>query len=211
MIFYDCITAPSPRRARIVLAEKNVSHEVVNIDLRKNEQMSEAFRAINPDCTVPVLQLDDGTLLTENAGIAAYLEAAYPEPPLFGRNPVEKGLVMQWTAKIELQGFLPIANALRNGSPAMQDRAVTGSVNWPQIPELAARGKARTELFFDMLNEHLKDRDYIAIDEFSNADITAVVAVDFAKVIQVRMQEQHEHLKRWRERLNQRPSCVFKK
>ena len=79
MIFYDCSTAPSPRRARIFLKEKQAEFETVEVDLRNAEQLGEAYRQINPACTVPALQVDDGVVLTENAGIAAYLEAAYPE------------------------------------------------------------------------------------------------------------------------------------
>ena len=75
MKFYDCQTAPSPKRARILIAEKGIEVETVEIDHGQREQLSPAFREINPRCTVPVLQLEDGTCLTENVGIAAYLEA----------------------------------------------------------------------------------------------------------------------------------------
>ena len=84
---YDCATAPSPRRARIFLAEKGVPYETVQIDLRSGEQMGEAYRKVNPQCTVPALRTEEGSLLTDNAAIAAYLEARYPEPPLLGRTP----------------------------------------------------------------------------------------------------------------------------
>jgi len=123
MIFYDTPTAPSPRRARIFLAEKEVPHTVKVIDMYKGEQFSDNFKTVNPDCTVPVLQLDDGTLLTENNGIAAYLEAAYPTPALLGETASEKGIVASWNSKIEQQGLMPIAEALRNTSPAMRNRA----------------------------------------------------------------------------------------
>jgi glutathione S-transferase len=206
MIFYDCSTAPSPRRARIWLAEKNAPHETVNIDLAKGEQLGDEFRAINPACTVPALKLDDGTVITQNAGISAYLEAAYPEPPLLGRNEVEKGQVADWTAKIEMEGLLAVAEALRNSSPYMKDRALTGKTNYAQIPELAERGLARITDFFDRLNTHLEGLDYIVTGTFTNADIVAAVTVDFARVVRVKAQPHHEHLLRWREGLNKRPS-----
>ncbi len=208
MIFYDCATAPSPRRARIFLAEKAVPHEVVQIDLRAGEQLCEKFRTINPACTVPVLQLENGTTFTENLGIAAFLEAEFPDPPLMGRNSVEKGHILGWNAAIEIQGLMPVAEALRNSSPAMAERAITGPENFAQIPELAERGLTRLNLFFDNLNQHLKDRDFIASDEFSLADITAVVAVDFARIVKVTAQDHHQHLLRWRERLADRPSLA---
>ena len=84
---YDCATAPSPRRARIFLAEKGLAHDTVQVDLRSGEQLGEAYRRINPQCTVPALRTDDGLLLTDNAGITAWAEAAYPDPPLLGVTP----------------------------------------------------------------------------------------------------------------------------
>jgi len=206
MIFYDCATAPSPRRARIWLAEKNAPHEVVNIDLGNKEQMGEEYRAINPSCTVPALQLEDGTVITQNAGIAAYLEAAFPEPPLLGRNHAEKGMVADWTFKMESEGLMAVAEALRNSSPYMKDRALTGSQNYAQIPELAERGLARLNHFFDKLNAHLEGKEFVVTDTFTNADIVAAVTVDFARIVKVKAQPEHEHLIRWREGLAQRPS-----
>ena len=206
MIFYDCLTAPSPRRARIWLAEKEVPHEVVHIDLIKQEQLGPEFRKINPFCTVPALKLEDGTVLTENSGIAAYLESAFPEPLLLGRTSEEKGLVAEWSTRCELGGLLAVAEALRNSSPALKDRALTGKANYAQIPELAERGLARLTAFFEMLNQRLADRDYVATDQFTNADIIAAVAVDFARIVKVRAQAEHPHLVRWRDALAQRPS-----
>jgi len=209
MIFYDCLTAPSPRRARILLHEKQVPHEVVYVDMMKSEQLSEEFKLINSSCTVPVLKLDDGTLLTENSGIAAYLEGAFPNPPLLGSTDVEKGLVASWNSKIEFEGLYAVAEALRNSSPAMKGRAITGPVNYEQIPDLAERGLTRLKIFFDKLNTHLEGREFIAIDSFSNADISAVVAVDFARIVKVKPQEHHENLIRWRTSLADRPSLAL--
>ena len=84
---YDCGTAPSPRRARILLAEKGIAHETVQVDLRNGEQLGEAYRRVNPQCTVPALRTDGGSILTDNAAIAAYLEARFPNPPLLGETP----------------------------------------------------------------------------------------------------------------------------
>ena len=208
IILYDCATAPSPRRARILLAEKGIAHETVQVDLVRGEQLSAAYRAINPQCTVPALRTDDddGLLLTDNAAIAAWLEARYPQPPLLGRTPREKAEIASWNWRIEFEGLMPIAEALRNSSPAMADRALPGPVNHAQIPELAQRGLMRAQLFLDTLNERLAGRDFIAADQFSVADITAVVAVDFARAIRVKPGEQHPELLRWRAAMAQRPS-----
>ena len=206
---YDCATAPSPRRARILLAEKGVPHETVAIDLRSGEQMGEAFRRINPQCTVPALRTEEGVVLADNAAIAAYLEAAYPEPALLGKTPLEKAEVASWNWRAEFEGLLAVAEALRNGSPAMANRALPGPRDYPQIPELAQRGLQRIQDFFAVLDERLAGREFLATDRLSIADITAVVAVDFARVVKLKPGEQHPNLLRWRATLAQRPSMAL--
>jgi glutathione S-transferase len=206
MTLYDCATAPSPRRARIFLAEKGAAHDTVQIDLRAGEQMGEAYRRINPQCTVPALRTEEGNLLTDNAAIAAYLEARYPEPPLMGRTPQDKAEIASWQWRAEFEGLMAVADALRNSSPAMVNRALPGPANYPQIPELHQRGLARAQQFFETLNERLAGRDFIAADQFSIADITAVVTFDFARVVRIKPGEELPHLLRWRAAMAERPS-----
>ena len=199
MTLYDCATAPSPRRARIFLAEKGVAFNTVQVDLRNAEQLSNAFRAINPQCTVPALQTDEGAVLTDNAAIAAYLEAHTPTPPLLGVTALDKAEIASWNWRVEFEGLMAIAEALRNSAPAMVNRALPGPVNHAQIPELAQRGLVRIQQFMDMLDQRLIGRDFIAANQFSVADITAVVAVDFARVVKVKPGEQQVNLRRWRQ------------
>ena len=206
---YDCATAPSPRRARILLAEKGVAHETVQVDLRSAEQLGSAFRHINPQCTVPALRTEDGIVLADNAAITAYLEARYPEPPLLGITPDEKAQIASWNWRAEFEGLLAVAEALRNSAPSMANRALTGQANYPQIPELAQRGLVRLQHFFAMLDKRLAGRDFIATDRFSVADITAVVAIDFARVVKIKPGEQHPHLQRWRAAMALRPSMTL--
>lgn len=206
LVFYDFTPAPSPRRARIFLAEKGIETETVQVNLRTREQLGEAYRAINPQCTVPALKLEDGTILTENAGIFAFAEAFRPDPPLLGRTPTEKGLVATWNARIEQEGFAAVAEALRNSSPAMKDRALTGPIDYPQIPELAERGKRRLEAFLDMLDARLAGRDHVAVDTFSLADITGLVVVDFGKMVKIEPRDDHTNLRRWHATVSARPS-----
>jgi glutathione S-transferase len=206
LTLYDFEMAPSPRRARILLAEKGVPFTAIQVDLRQQEQLGDAFRAINPRCTVPALRLEDGSILTDNAGIAAYLEATYPEPPMMGRTALERAEVASWNARIEMEGFMAIAEALRNSAPAMKDRALTGAVNYAQIPELAQRGLARAQQFFVELDAHLAEREFIATERFSLADITAVVALDFARVVRFKPGDDHPNLMRWRKAMGERPS-----
>jgi glutathione S-transferase len=206
---YDCATAPSPRRARILLAEKGVKHETVQVDLRAGEHFGAAYRAINPLCTVPALRTDDGLVLTDNAAIAAWVEACFPDPPLFGDTPAAKADIATWHWRAEFEGLLAVAEALRNGSPAMVNRAMPGPVDYAQIPALAQRGVMRAKAFFDTLNQRLSDgREFIAADRFSIADITTVVAVDFARVVKLKPGDEHPHVLRWRSRLAARPSMA---
>lgn len=206
---YDCATAPSPRRARILLAEKGIAHATVPVDLRAGEQMGEAYRRINPHCTVPALATEDAGVLADNAAITAYLEARYPEPPLLGVTPAEKAEIASWNGRVEFEGLVAIAEALRNGSPAMANRALPGPVDYAQIPELAQRGVARVKHFFATLDARLAGRDFVAAGRFSVADITAVVAVDFARVVKVKPGEEHPHLQRWRAAMALRPAMAL--
>jgi glutathione S-transferase len=209
---YDCATAPSPRRARILLAEKGVAHDTVQVDLRSGEQLGEAYRRINPRCTVPALRVDEGgepLLLTDNAEITAWLEARYPQPPLLGITPAEKAEVAGWLWRTEFEGLLAVAEALRNSSPGMVGRALPGPVPYAQIPALAERGLARLQQFFAVLDERLAGREFIATERFSVVDITAVVAVDFARVVKVRPGDAHPHLQRWRAAMATRPSMAL--
>ena len=206
---YDCSTAPSPRRARILLAEKRIQHETVQVDLRNGEQLGEAYRKINPQCTVPALRTEEGAILTDNAAITAWAEARYPDPPLLGTTPLEKAEIASWNWRVEFEGLLAIAEAMRNTSAALRDRALPGPANYAQIPELGRRGLERLQRFMAVLNERLEGRDYIAGNRFSVADITAVVAMDFARIVKVKPGEQHPHLLRWRAKVGERPATAL--
>ena len=203
---FDCATAPNPRRARIFLAEKGVAHETVQVSLAQGEQLGAAYRAINPACTVPALRLEDGTVLTDNAAIAAYAEARWPDPALLGRTPLEKAEIASWHARIEAEGLWAVGEALRNGSPAMAGRALPGPENFDQIAALAERGLRRTRLFLEMLDRRLEGRDTVAGEGFSIADILAVVSVDFARIVRIKPGPEHPNLLRWRQAMGQRPS-----
>ena len=207
MLFYDCSTAPNPRRARMFIAEKGVQVETRDISIAKGEQLSEDFRAVNPNATIPVLVTDEGTVLTENLGIAAYLEARFPEPPLMGRTPDEKGQVLMWNSIVEQQGGAPVAEALRNTHPAFENRAIPGPVNYAQIPELAQRGAARVARFFDMLEARLSESAYVAGPEFTLADISTFVFVDFARVIKMPIPQENSATLAWFEKIAARPSA----
>ncbi|MEC9344856.1 MAG: glutathione S-transferase [Pseudomonadota bacterium] len=209
MQFFDCATAPSPRRARIFIAEKGLSIPTTEVALGKAEQLQPAFLAINPRATVPVLVTDEGLALTENLAIATYLEAVHPAPALMGRTPAEKAEILQWAAIAETQGGQPVAEALRNSNPHMKDRALPGPDNYAQIPELAERGLARIARWQQMLDARLTGREWLVGDSFSYADITAFVLTDFARMVKKRLPEELKAATAWYERMKARPSAAL--
>ncbi len=137
MKFYDCATAPSPRRVRIFLAEKGITVPVVQVNLREGEHLLPAFRNINPEATVPALELDDGTVINDAIAICAYFEALQPEPPLIGRTPEERAVTIAWNRRIERDGFYAVMEAFRNSTPGLKGRAIPGPDDYAQIPALA--------------------------------------------------------------------------
>lgn len=208
MKFYDCRTAPSPRRVRVFLAEKGIDIETVQVDLGSGEQFSAAFRKINPDCVVPVLELDDGTHLSEVLPICHYLEELYPEPALLGRTAVERSTTLMWNAKVEQQGLWAAAEAFRNSAKSLTNNALPGPDNYTQIPELAERGRERVARFYARLDGQLASNEYIAGDFFSVADISAMVAIDFGSWIKIQMPDGASNLARWYSAVSQRPSAA---
>ena len=208
MKFYDCKTAPSPRRVRIFLAEKGVEVETIQVDLASGDQFSDAFRAVNPDCVVPALELDDGSHISEVLAICQYFEEKYPEPALLGGTAEERARVTMWNAKVEQQGLWAMADAFRNSAKGLKDHAVPGPSAYPQIPELAERGRARVLQFFHRLDEQLADNRFLAGDSFSMADITAMVFVDFARWIKIELPADTENVAAWYAEVSKRPSAA---
>jgi glutathione S-transferase len=193
------------------IAEKGLTDDIetVEVNLREQEQLGEAFRAINPFCTVPVLELDDGTRLLSTAGCCRYLEEAYPEPPLMGRTAEEKAVVADMEWRMEIDGFLAAGEALRNAAKRLENRALVGPDDYAQIPELAERGRQRVARFMQTLDTILADRDYVAGAAFSIADITAFCTVDFAKWAKVDVPEDAANLQRWYAAVGARPSAAL--
>jgi glutathione S-transferase len=207
MKLYQSDTSPNSRRVRIFLAEKAVSMPIVPVDLGAREQFSDAYAAINPRRVVPTLMLDDGTAIGEVPAILRYLEEAYPEPPLLGATPKARALVAMWERRVELEGFASVMEAVRNAVPGLKNRAIAGPHDYEQIPALVERNKQRVRNFYADFNARLADVAFVAGDEFSVADITAVVTVDFAtKSAGLPMAEEYVALKRWYDSVSARAS-----
>jgi glutathione S-transferase len=207
MLFHDCNFAPSPRLVRVFIAEKGIDIPTREVDLRNGEHLSPEFRAVNPYCTVPTLELDDGTRLTSTQGCWRYLEETAPNPPLLGTTPTEKALIADLLWRIENDGWQAITEAIRNSLPGMKDRALTGADNYAQIPALGERGKLRGERFLAQLDEMLAGRDYLAGDRYSAADIMAMVVVDFAGWLKITLPADAANAQRWYTAVSARPSA----
>ena len=208
MKLYDCTTAPSPRRVRIFLAEKGIVVPRIQVDLRAGEQFRPEFRAINPACTVPVLEFDDGKRIAEVVAICVYFEADHPDPPLMGIGAQDRAIVAAWQSRVEREGFWAVAEAFRNSTPGLKGRALSGPDDYEQIPALAERGRTRVARFFTAIDRELADREFIAGDRYTIPDITALVTVDFAGWIKLSIPNECTHLHRWHKAVAARPSAA---
>lgn len=202
MLLYNTPLAPNPRRVRIFLAEKNVTLPTRDVDLMAHEHKQELYAAVNALNEVPALILDDGAALTESVAICRYIESLYPDPSLFGRNAREQAFVEMWQRRVEFRLFTPVALAFRHSHTAL------ARLESPQLPQLAEHQRPRAQQMMRFLDAELAARRFIACDDFTIADITAIVAMDLAKLARVEFPEDIPHLLRWRAEVSARPSVV---
>lgn len=197
MKLYTYDPAPNPRRLALFMKYKGIELDSQQVDLGTAEQLNDEYRKINPQCTVPALQLDDGTMLTEVIGICTYLEALHPERPLLGSTPLEKAQVISWVHRLLTTVTSAVAGMLRNRSKAFADRALPGPLNIPQIPELVERGRLQLEYVLPQLDAELATRPWLAGENFTFADIELLVAVDFMGWVKVPVPEDCANLQAW--------------
>ena len=202
MKLYDGGRAANPRRVRIFLAEKGITVPIEPVDLGKLQHRSEAYAAINPVQRVPALVLDDGTVITESMAICRYFEALHPEPPLFGRGALDSALIEMWSRRVEFHLYLPVSYLFQHLHPAMKVMVD------PQVTAWGEANKPRVFEFLRLLDSELKARPYVAGKEFTVADITALVSVDFMKVSKLAVPEELANLRRWHGEVSARPSAA---
>ena len=202
MKLYDGGRAPNPRRVRIFLAEKGISIATEQVDLGKLQQRSDAYTAINPMQRVPALVLDDGTAIAESIAICRYFEALAPDPPLFGRGALDAAMVEMWNRRVEFHLFLPVSSIFQHLHPAMK------LMIDPQVAEWGEANKPRVMSFLQFLDGELRDRPYVAGSDFTVADITALVAVDFMRVSKLAVPEELANVRRWHQAVSARPSAA---
>jgi glutathione S-transferase len=201
MRLYSATRAPNGRRTEMFLIEKGIDLPITRLDLAKHEHRGEAFKALNPLQRIPVLELDDGTVITESIAICHYFEALQPEPALFGRTPAEKGLVEMWNRRLELEFYLAVQHAFRHLHPGMAGYQV------PQIAPWGELNKARALEFLALLDGQLAKGPFVCGDAFTVADITGFVALEFCKPARIAVPEQFGAVKRWHAAISARPSA----
>jgi glutathione S-transferase len=180
MKLYTFDSAPNPQRLGLFIKYKGIEIETQQVDMMSGEQLSDAYRSVNPACTVPALVLEDGTVMTEVVGMCHYLESLHPERPLMGTTALEKAQVISWDHKLFLSAFMAIAEILRNSSKGMVDRALPGPLNLPQIPALAERGAVRIDHAWQSLDADVPATGWLAGEHFSLADIDVHVVAAFS-------------------------------
>jgi glutathione S-transferase len=208
MRLYHSASSPNSRRVRMFIAEKGLSIPVQSVNLGEKEQFSDRFKTINPRQQVPALVLDDGTTVAEVLAIWRFLAETHPERPLLGSDPTSKALVTMWERRAKLDGFAPTMEGVRNSVPGLKGRALSGPHDYEQIPELAERSKRRVANFYADFNARLEEVPFVAGTDFSAADITAVVTVDFATAaLKMPIPESSRAMHRWYQTVGARPSA----
>ncbi len=202
MLLYQDPRAPNPRRVRVFLAEKGVAYDTIDVSLAASGHWTPEYLAKHPLGLLPLLELPDGRVLRESVAICRYLEELYPEPNLLGTTPWDRAQIEQWNRHAEFELLLPIAAVFRNNTDFWKGRI-------PQVPAYGDMMRDVLAARIAWFDRELASRRYLGGEAFSIADITARCALDFAKLIKVRVTDETPHLKRWYDELSTRPSFAM--
>lgn len=201
MKLYDLPASPNARRVRIFIAEKGLEIPMVPVDMMKGENATEEYLAKNSLGRMPMLELDDGTCIAESMAICRYLEETNPEPPLLGRDALDKANVEMWQRRMEFELLLPTIAVFRHSADMWKGRI-------PQVPEMAEIEAANVKAKMEWLNKELEGKEYIANDEYTVADITAQCTFVMAKAaLGIRISDDLPNLNQWWERVTSRPTA----
>ncbi len=202
MKLYSHPVAPNPRRVRIFAAEKGIALTLVDVDILAGATRTPEFLAKNSSGAVPVLELDDGSCLSESVAICRYLEGLHPQPNLLGRDLREQAEVERWNRRMELEVFGAIGRTIQNTSPIFQGR-------FRQFPEYGETQRAAASQRLERMDRELAGRQFVAGDRFTIADITALVAIDIgAQLGNFAIPPQLTELTRWHKAVSSRPSAA---
>ncbi|PIB93149.1 glutathione S-transferase family protein [Caulobacter sp. FWC2] len=201
MKLYDSRRAPNPRRVRWFMAEKGIEDvEIVDIDIFGGQHRQPDYLAKAGLPNVPALEIDEATTITESVAICRYLESVYPEPNLFGRDPLETAVIEMWTRRAEMLLSTPLMMAVRHGHPAL-------AAIETQVPEIAETNRKAAERALKVFDRRLADSAFIAADRLTIADILAVTGIDFARMVRFRPDAELVHVNRWLKAMMERPAA----
>ena len=205
MKLYQFDLAPASRRVTFFLRETRIKVPIVQLNVRDGDQFKEPYNSLNPFHCIPFLELDDGTTISESVAICRYLEETYNMPTkLFGGNSLERAIIEMWNRRLEIDGYVPLINGIRNKFDRYKGKVLPGTRNdLPQVPEIADRGIDSSSILFKKLNTHLKTSTYVAGEALSIADITGYEVVGLATALEININE-FEEIKTWHEKLDRR-------
>ena len=201
MKLYDGGRAPNPRRVRMFLAEKGIEVPMVPVDMAKGEHWSPQIASRNPLKRLPILELDDGSIITESLAICRYFEALHPEPNLFGTDAVEIATIEMWNRRAEFELYTAVQAVFRHGHPGMAEAEPRQIADWADLN----RGRVVDAL--QLLDGRLGETEFLAGSRFSVADITAFVSIELMKAIKTSIPEEMASLRRWHTAMLERPSA----
>ena len=198
---YNHAVAPNPRRVRIFVAEKGIGLSLEEVDILAGQSRTPEFLAKNSSGGVPVLELDDGSYLSESVAICRYLEGLHPEPNLLGRDLREQAEIERWNRRMELELFAAIGRTVQNTSPIFQGR-------FKQFPDYGEAQRALVNQRLERMDRELNGHQFVAGDRFTIADITALVAIDIGgRLADIKIAPKLAYLTRWHELVSSRPSA----
>lgn len=201
MKLYDSRRAPNPRRVRWFMAEKGIEDiEIVDVDIFGGQHRQPDYLAKAGLPNVPALEIDETTCITESVAICRYLENVYPEPNLFGRDPLETAVIEMWTRRAEMLLSTPLMMAVRHSHPAL-------AAIETQVPEIAETNRKAAERALKVFDRRLAESEFIASDRLTIADIIAVTGIDFARMVRFRPPEELVQVNRWLKAMMERPAA----
>jgi len=200
MKLYDSKIAPNPRRVRIFLAEKGIEVPTVQVDIATGENRKPPYIDKNPLGGTPMLELDDGTCIAETVAICRYFEVTQPNPPLMGTDAKDQAVVEMWQRRMELELFRHVTSCFQNTHDFFKGRI-------EQVPAFGELSRKTARARLAWLDGDLGSRPFIAGDRYTIADITALCALDFGRVVDIRIAPEQKNLLRWYESVSSRPSA----
>ena len=173
MKIYSSPVAPSPRKVLIFIAEKGIDNvQIVNLDLGKLEHKTPEYKKIAPNSRVPALELESGEVILETTAICRYLECKYPEPNMFGSDPMEIAHIEMWYSRVSFELMMPLMHGFRHTHPHMSQLENQNNEFGLAQRELAVNSLKHYE-------ELICDKEFLTCKKFTYADIQMVTSLQF--------------------------------